>query len=119
MDLSLSTMAIAAVVIVVTGWLVQYARSRDAGSATESVAGTLGTLVLGAVTVLTVTLEQGAETLSLLGDLLMGFGPYLAHLLTVGLGWLGFSGRLELTPKTWVLVTVGILVVLVMFDRGR
>ncbi len=65
------------------------------------------------------TLQQGAETLSMIGDVLLGFGPYLAHFFAVGLGWLGFSGRLELTAQTWVLVTVGMLVLLVMFDRGR
>jgi len=70
------------------------------------------------VTVLTVTLQQGAETLSMIGDVLLGFGPYLAHFFAVGLGWLGFSGRLELTAQTWVLVTVGMLVLLVMFDTG-
>lgn len=117
--ISLPMLAIVAVVVLVTGWLVQYARERDAESATESVAGVMGSLALGTVTVVMVVVQQGAETLSGVGDLVLGAAPWLGQLILGALGWFGFSGWLELTPRMWIVAVAVIVVLMAMFDQGR
>jgi len=115
LPMDVATLATVAVVVVASGWLVQYARERDAESATESVAGTVGSLALGAVTVVTVVVEQG---LSGVADLVFGAAPWVGQALIGGLGWLGFSGWISLTPETWLVAVVAIVVVIAMIDLG-
>lgn len=119
LGLDLAALAIVAVVVVVTGWLYHYARERDAESATESVAGTMGTLALGSVTVVTVIVQQGAETLSGVGDIILSAAPWLGQVVMGGLGWLGIAGWIELTPRTWLIAVGAIIVVMAMIDQGR
>jgi len=116
---SVATIVTVAAVGLVTWWLASYWRSRDAGSATSSVVGSLGTLAVGSVTALTVALGEGAETLSMIGDVIGGAAPYLAHLISVAVGWLALDGAIAISPRTWVIAMLGVLVLLVMFDaRG-
>jgi len=119
LGLSVATIVVVAGIVLVSWWLASYFRTRDAGTATGNVVGALGTFAVGSVTAITVALGEGAETLGMIGDVLAGSGPYLAHLVSVGLGWLALEGAIAITPRTWVIAMLGVLVLLVMFDRGR
>ncbi|GAB3676866.1 hypothetical protein [Halopiger thermotolerans] len=101
--------------LVSAAWLLSYVRHGDAESATSTVVGAIGSLVVGLVTVVSTAGAEGADALAQIADLVGG--PVLSNLFAIGLGYLAIGAN-AITPKTWILLTGTMLLVLFVIDRG-
>lgn len=104
--------------LLVSWWLVSYVRERSAEDATARVAAGIGSLGLVLAGIVSTLLSQGAGALSLVGDIAGANAGFVAHgVATIG-GYLVLAIPIAITPRTWIVVMIAILLVLVMFGRG-
>lgn len=106
-----------AAVVLIGVWFLSYGLTRDAEDATEKVAGGLFSIVVGLMTVMVVVVQEAASALSLFGDQLAGQAPYLANLFVIAFGYFVSAGAVVVTPQTWILITIGTLLLFVMYGR--